>query len=51
MASQVRFSVHAAPSANLLPDGISSLAQAFQQLYNLLIVSLIVCNKYSFHNK
>ena len=42
MVPQMRFPIHAASAANLLPHGIPPLAQALQQFNNLLIIRLIV---------
>jgi hypothetical protein len=50
VASQMGLAVNASAAANLIPRGVTALSQTFQQLYNLLIVSLIVCYKYRFHN-
>ena len=46
---KVGLSVHGSSSANFSPDRVTSLAQAFQKLDNLLIVCLIICYKDCFH--
>ena len=50
MVSKVRQTIYASPAANLFPNGVTSLSKALQKLNNLLIVSLVICYKYCFHN-
>lgn len=49
MVSEVGFSAFASPSANLLPHGISGLAESLQELRYLLIICLIISYKQCFH--
>jgi hypothetical protein len=49
MIAQVRLAVHGTAATHVFPHGITALSQILQQLYNLLIVSLIICYEYCFH--
>ena len=49
VVAQMGLAVHGTAAADFLPHGIATLSKTFQQLYNLLIVGLVVCYKDCFH--
>ena len=46
VASKMGFAIYGTTAADILPFGITPLAELLQNLYNFLIVGLVVCYKY-----